>query len=117
MRCRRHARARRNALPKPYGSDLADRGNRIHERGIALKLRLLAVALVAVLTACAGPVPKLEASTAKLGGVKSVAVVRPPEPKAYTVMNFGHPGVAFGLIGGLVAAADQNSKQNQLTAA
>lgn len=32
-------------------------------------------------------------------------------------MNFGHPGMAFGLIGGLVAAADQNSKQERLTQA
>src|SRR5688572_33137068 len=31
------------------------------------------------------------------------------------VQNFGHPGVSFGLIGGLIAAADMQSKTNSFT--
>jgi hypothetical protein len=44
-----------------------------------------------------------------------VAVIRSPEIKTYTVMNFGHPGMAFGLVGGLIAASDQSVKSDQLS--
>lgn len=72
---------------------------------------------ISLLAACAGPVPRIESNPAVLSRIKTVAVINPPEAKTYIVMNFGHPGMAFGLIGGLVAAADQSSKQDQLTAA
>ena len=78
---------------------------------------LLLVVVVAMLAACAGPVAKIDSSPIALAKVKTIAVIRTPEPKTYTVMNFGHPGMAFGLIGGLIAASDQSSKQDQLTAA
>jgi hypothetical protein len=74
-------------------------------------------AVMALLAACAGPVPRIDASVNSLSPVKTIAVIRPPEPKTYTVMNFGHPGMAFGLIGGLIAGGDQASKQDQLSAA
>lgn len=78
-----------------------------------------AVVLVATLLlgACVGPVPKIDAPLERLVEIKSIAVVKVPEPKTYTVFNMGHPGMAFGLIGGLVAAADQSSKQDTLSAA
>jgi hypothetical protein len=67
-----------------------------------------------LLVACAGPVPKINLAPNAMTDIKTITIVRPPEPKIYTVANFGHGGMAFGLIGGLVAAADQNSKQEQL---
>ena len=76
-----------------------------------------AAALVGVLAGCAGPVPKVDVSAEKIATVKTIAVIRTPEPKTYTVANFGHPGMLFGAIGGLVAAADQSAKQNELSAA
>lgn len=78
---------------------------------------LALIATVAVVTGCAAPVPRIDASPGAIANVKTIAVIRSPEPKTYTVMNFGHPGMAFGLIGGLVAAADQNSRQERLTQA
>jgi hypothetical protein len=54
---------------------------------------------------------------AKMSAIRSVAVIRAPEPKTYTVMNLGHPGMAFGIIGGLAAAGDQMAKQDRLSAA
>ncbi|BAL26843.1 hypothetical protein [Azoarcus sp. KH32C] len=75
------------------------------------------IAAILVVTGCAGPVRKIDTSPGALADVKTVAVIRAPEPKTYTVMNFGHPGIAFGLVGGLVAAADQSSKQERLTKA
>ena len=78
-----------------------------------ISLTLLSLAL---LTACAGPVKKVDASREKLATIRTIAVIRPPEPKAYEVMNFGHPGLAFGVIGGAIAASDQSSKKNLLNA-
>jgi len=80
--------------------------------------KLLAAALLAgMLMACAAPVPRIDPSVAKMSAIRSVAVIQAPEPKTYTVMNLGHPGLVFGLIGGLAAAGDQMAKQDRLSAA
>lgn len=73
-----------------------------------------AIVIAMSLVACAGPVPKIDLAPNALANIKTITIVRTPEPKSYTVANFGHGGMAFGLIGGLIAAADQNSKQEQL---
>lgn len=62
--------------------------------------------------------PKLDSSPSALAQIKTVAVIRPPEAKTYAVLDFGpHVASAFGLIGGLILASDQNSKQEKLTQA
>ena len=65
---------------------------------MAKRLSVMVVALV--LAACAAPLPKIDLAPHALTKVKTIAVIRPPEPNVYTVVNFGHPGMAFGLIGG-----------------
>ena len=65
---------------------------------------------ISLMAGCVGPVPRIESNPAALAKINTLAVINPPEAKTYAVMNFGHPGMAFGLIGGLVAAADQTSK-------
>jgi hypothetical protein len=77
----------------------------------------VAVLATALLMGCVGPVPKIDPAPEKLAAIKSIAVIRVPEPKTYTVWNIGHPGMAFGLIGGLIAAADQSNKQDTLSKA
>lgn len=72
------------------------------------------IVIAALLTACASPVPKIDVAKGGMSGIMTVAVVVAPEPTEYTVMNFGHGGMGFGLIGGLVAAADQADKQKRL---
>ncbi len=67
-----------------------------------------------LLAACAGPVPKIDLTPQAMAKVKTIAIIRPPEPKLYTVMNFGHPAMAFGLLGAPVAIADLNDKQERL---
>lgn len=71
--------------------------------------------MLITLAACAGPGPRIDATAEALANVRSIAVIRAPEPTTYMVVNFGHPGGAFGLVGGLFAAADQNSKQDRLS--
>ncbi|HRQ59889.1 MAG TPA: hypothetical protein PLN31_20935 [Azoarcus taiwanensis] len=73
--------------------------------------------MLITLAACAGPGPRIDANVEALAKVRSIAVIRAPEPSTYMVVNFGHPGAAFGLVGGLFAAADQNSKQDRLSEA
>jgi hypothetical protein len=78
---------------------------------------VVGVLFVSLLAACVGPVAKIDTKQEAVSRVRSIAVIRPPEVKTFTVMNFGHPGMAFGLVGGLVAAADQSAKQDKITAA
>lgn len=78
---------------------------------------LFTIVATILLVACAGPVPKIDLAPKAMASIKTIDVVRPPEPKMYAVVNFGHPGMAFGLVGGIVAAADQNNKQEQLARA
>ena len=73
-------------------------------------------AAIAVLAGC-GAMPKVDSDPAKLSAIKTVAVIRAPEPKGYTILNLSHPGMLFGLVGGLVAAADAQSKQETLSKA
>lgn len=73
--------------------------------------------LVFLLAACSAPLPKIDLAPNAMSGIKTIAVVRPPETKVYAVINFGHGGAAFGLIGALVIAADQSNKQELLSKA
>jgi len=81
--------------------------------------KALLVALAAALAVgCSGLPPKLDASPAAMTKIRTIAVVRPPEAKTYAVLDLGpHVASAFGLIGALVLASDQNAKQEKLTAA
>jgi len=48
--------------------------------------------------------------------LKSLAISQPRIQDEYETIVLGHPGMSFGLIGGLIAAADMQSKTNKLTA-
>src|SRR5712664_2109051 len=78
---------------------------------------LLVLPLLCFLAACVGPVPKIDSNPERLAAIKTIAVIRAPEPKTYTVLSLGHPGMAFGLIGGIVAASDQSSRQERISKA
>jgi len=47
--------------------------------------------------------------------VKTIGLLEPAFAGEYFVHNLGHPGMGFGLIGGLIATADMQSKTNQFT--
>jgi hypothetical protein len=49
--------------------------------------------------------------------VKTVVVAQTENQTEYPAQILGHPGMSFGLIGGLVAAADMHAKSTKLTAA
>ncbi len=73
------------------------------------------VVLGLVLGACAS-LPKQAFNKAANQDVKTIVVLEPAGQTEYEVANLGHAGMGFGLIGGLIAAADIQSKTNRFTA-
>ena len=78
----------------------------------------IAAALVALaMLAGCGAMPKVDSDRTRLSTIHTVAVIRAPEPKTYTILNMSHPGMMFGLIGGIAAEMDAQSKQETLSKA
>jgi hypothetical protein len=78
-------------------------------------VNLVCILLSAVLlTGCAG-VHKQAFNKEDSQGIKTIGIIEPAQPEKYAVHNIGHAGMYFGLIGGLIAAADMNSKTDQFT--
>lgn len=74
-----------------------------------------ALALVVMLVGCAAPMKKQAFNRDAAGHIKSVVIAHTPNQDAYEAMVVNHPGMSFGLIGGLVAAADMQAKTSRLT--
>ena len=71
----------------------------------------------AILTGCVQPPKKMAFNQAMATDVKTVVIVRDPDQERYEAIMIGHPDAGFGLIGGLVAAADMHAKGSRLTEA
>ncbi|MDD5059045.1 MAG: hypothetical protein PHQ60_14345 [Sideroxydans sp.] len=70
--------------------------------------------VVATLSGCANfQKQALDKSMAQK--IDKVAIVDAREPVKYVTMNFGHPGMMFGAIGGAIAGADMEAKGTQFT--
>ena len=67
-----------------------------------------------VLSGCV-TMPEQQAYNREVHPIKTVAVLE-TTPVKTSVFMLNHPGVSFGLIGGLVAAADQSSKESKFHA-
>jgi hypothetical protein len=80
--------------------------------------RRAAMVLVSVglLAGCA-QVPRQAFNAQAAAHVKKLVVAHPENQVEYPVQIIGHPGHSFGLIGGLVAAADMQAKSTKLTTA
>ena len=76
---------------------------------------ILALAVL-VVTGCA-QLPKQAFNREAASGIKTVVIAQPQDQDSYEAAMLGHPAASFGLIGGLVAAADIQAKSNRLTAA
>ena len=71
---------------------------------------------VSFLAGCA-QVPRQAFNAAAAPHVKNLVITQPANQDEYYINILGHPGMSFGLIGGLVAAADMQMKTTQLTKA
>ena len=78
-------------------------------------LVVLAIVVLAQLVGCAN-VPKQAYNRAANQDIKKIAILKTQASNELLVQNWGHPGLGFGLIGGLVAAADMQSKTTNFTA-
>lgn len=81
-------------------------------------LRFIALMPIFIFSsACVGPLPKIETSPTALANIKTIAVIRPPEPELYTVVNFGHAGMSAvaGVLGGAAAGGMQGNMMAQVT--
>lgn len=79
-------------------------------------LRLTAIFLSFSLVGCA-TVEKQAFNKEAATNIKTIAVTERTGEETYNVSIIAHPGVSFGLIGGLIAAADMQAKSTKLTAA
>lgn len=77
---------------------------------------LLALALALALVGCA-TVNKQAFNRDAAKSIAVVVVTQPPNQDSYEAAVIGHAGASFGLIGGLIAAADIQAKSNRFTAA
>jgi hypothetical protein len=71
---------------------------------------------VAFLGGCA-QVPRQAFNAQGAAHVKTLVVAQQENQVEYQAFMVGHPGMGFGLIGGLIAAADMQSKSTKLTTA
>lgn len=85
----------------------------------ALKQRkwiAFSVCAVGLLAGCA-QVPRQAFNAAAASHIKTVVVAHNENSTEYPAQVLGHPGMSFGLVGALVAAADTQSKTTKLTTA
>jgi len=73
--------------------------------------KITVIAVVMLLFGCANPKQSFNPAANK--HIQSIAVLTPVNPKEISVHVIHHPGMQFGLVGGLIAAADIASKTNQ----
>jgi hypothetical protein len=77
----------------------------------------LAAGLAVLVTGCAQAPKKQAFNREGAAAIKTVAITKGSKTEFYEAGMLGHPGASFGLIGGLIAAADIQSKSNRLTQA
>jgi len=103
--------AAQDAIADP-GRDLVMKNTGREGRGFALLL----VVAVAALAGCA-TVPKQAYNRTANPDIKVVGLLEPNIVVEYPVLNLGHAGNSFGLIGGLIAMGDMQSKTKDFTTA
>ena len=72
------------------------------------------VLLAVILAGCAG-VQKQTFNKDANQSIKTIGFLEQTDTERYFIQNMGHPGMGFGLIGGVIAAADMESKTNKFT--
>lgn len=79
--------------------------------------KIAAAALALALLAGCAQIPKKAFNRDAASHIRSVTIAQVEEAERYEAIVAAHPGANFGLIGGLVAAADMHHKSNRLTEA
>ena len=82
--------------------------------GIVRSRGLVIVCAVLLLAGCAAA-PRQAFNREAHTELRRIGLLVPASSGEYLVQNFGHPGMGFGLIGGLVAAADMQVKTTEFS--
>lgn len=80
-----------------------------------MKKSLLIGLLLLLLVGCA-KTPNINYNASVNHDIKTIAIVAPKKTVELTVFYYNHPGMSFGLVGGLIAAAEFESKQSEYNA-
>lgn len=80
----------------------------------SLARKSLCIVAILVLAACA-QIPKQAFNRSANKDIKTIAILEPANSGEIAVQNLGHPGMSFGLIGGLIAAVDISAKTKEFT--
>jgi hypothetical protein len=78
---------------------------------------LASTALLGLALAGCAAVPRQTFNKEANAHVKTITVVMPAEPAQYTVNIVNHPGMQFGLVGGLIAAGELETKSGKFSEA
>lgn len=79
------------------------------------KLRFICIVLLILLMAGCATFERQAFNKTAHQDLKRIGLIEPACNKEYYVQNLGHAGISFGLIGGLIAVADMQSKANEFT--
>jgi hypothetical protein len=79
-----------------------------------MSLRCLLVLCAVLFSGCVS-VPHQAYNKALHGEIKRIGLVKVSNPAEYSINLVNHPGAGFGLIGGLIAAGDNDSKSKTFT--
>lgn len=74
----------------------------------------MGVTLLLALAGCASA-PKQALDKTAAQSIRTIAVVEAREPSKYVTLNFGHPGMMFGAIGGAIAGASMEDNATKFT--
>lgn len=77
--------------------------------------KLFFLGLIVFLTGCGTPIERHAFNKESAQKLKTFDLAKNTQPETYNVNIIAHPGMSFGLIGGLIAAADLSSKSTTLT--
>jgi hypothetical protein len=80
-------------------------------------LKFWILAAVVLLGGCAQTAVRQAYNAEANKAINQVVIAQLPNQKSFEVAILGHPGASFGLIGGLIAAADMQNKTNKLSTA
>jgi hypothetical protein len=70
---------------------------------------LFAILSIFIFTGCV-KTPNINFNAQMHKNIKNIAIIPPKKVKELTIFYFNHPGMNFGLVGGVMAAAEFNSK-------
>jgi hypothetical protein len=79
--------------------------------------RLVCVLIIAAGASGCVQIPRQAYNAVAAKDIKSLLITVKPNQERYEAAVLAHPGASFGLIGGLIAAADIHSKSTRLTVA